>query len=213
MNVGPSALLGRGHGIPQAVGWSIERGVTWGAKRLPPAWRERLFPVFQEDVEQGSAEDQCSDLLSANPRRVHSKDGGARDVVLGIETFNALQSKAGVVHAVGDTAACKADASACMQVVTLLTLVFMLLGYGCLFGLVAVKYAGACSQSFPKTVPGLVMATDACVGTAHESALFVNDHFEAPMVALGCVCFVPVSVRGGIFVHRIISNVRKGRRW
>ena len=71
---------------------------------MPKRWQENLFPTFEEDPEEGIGEG-ISDLLSANQRRLHSKEGGARDVVLGIETFSALQSK------VGRRAACLAKAA------------------------------------------------------------------------------------------------------
>ena len=71
----------------------VEKAVSCLLAHLPHSWQENLFPIFEEDAEAGDTDESVSDLLSANQGRVHSKETGTRDVVLGIETFSALQSK------------------------------------------------------------------------------------------------------------------------
>ena len=106
---------------------AIEKAIVWTCRHLPRSWQERLFPVFDEDAEGGpSGEEACSDLLSASQRRLWHKEQNRRDVVLGIETFTALQSK---VRAWGpllltrcvDGPERPADPSECSQYITLLT--------------------------------------------------------------------------------------------
>ena len=48
---------------------------------------------------------------------------------------------------------------------------------------------------------------------ASQKVLLTTNDYQAPMLALASLCFVPLGVRGGVFVHRVYSNVRQGRNW
>ena len=88
---------------------------------MPHSWQERLFPVFDEEAEQGS-EDASSDLLSASQRRVFQEEG-KRDVVLGIETFTSTQGKVRLATAPAALSASQAHADECVaaQYISVLT--------------------------------------------------------------------------------------------